>query len=224
MGVLLSEGVERNMMKTDTFLGKRLNTAAAVLIAAVVAYTLTIPTLANAKTLETTHAKTTQTAVASAIKSTCAQTKTVKKCDFSTATAKIEKEALTVKKGLSKLIFKGGIGYLKFTAPATKNYSFRFSNLQSSNSFPVATVSVQKANSRFPESSIAEKMKTNGGISSTLWLDLKSHKTKTFKNYNLVDRPIKTRTGNLSLTQGESVYFFFSGSLMKKPKLDLKIS
>ena len=209
-------------MGMETLKGKRSNAAAAAIIAAIVALVLTIPIPAYATSLEAANVKTTQTVVTSTIKSTCAKVKAIKKSSFSTATRAIEKRAIAVKKGSRTLNFKGGQGYLKFTAPMTKSYSFKFSNMRSLNHVYSAFVEVQMQNPNYPTSSTLVNVNTAGGSNSALWLAPKDNRA-SFSNYKKVSRPLKTRTGTLSLTAGESVYLYFFSST-NNTKVDLKIS
>ena len=85
--------------------------------------------------------------------------KTVKKTDWTFEIATIQKRATQVKKGTTKLTIKKGEGYLKFTAPSTKTYSFKFSDVKSSFGAS-AFVEVQTQDSYDHSYSFLTKVKT----------------------------------------------------------------
>lgn len=210
-------------MSTKALINKKLGAVVAALLAAVVAFTLTVPATAHAASLEAGSVKTEQATNAPATKSVAAKkAKTVKKAKFCTATATINKKALKVKKGTTKLNFKGGQGYLKFTAPATKTYKFTFSGVQCANyGGASAFVEVQTPYSSDTSYSFLTNVKTKGGKSNTLWLAYKGHSFNYYSS-NLA-RPIAKRTGSIKLTQGQDIYFYFSGT-KKNTKATLKVS
>ena len=144
-----------------------------------------------------------------------ATSKTVKKKDFSTSTKVLEKSATKVKKGTTKLVIKKGQGYIKFVAPKTKKYSFTFSNVTTKKRNNNGFVSFQKPDADSPEYSFHYKVKTKGGKTETLWLSVNGNKFSKKSHPQLIDRPIASRTGTVSLKKGEVIYmylYFSTGS------------
>lgn len=135
--------------------------------------------------------------------------KTVKKADFTTKTATIKKKATRVKKGTTKLTIKKGEGYLKFTAPSTKTYSFKFSNVKCSYGAS-AFVEVQTQDSYDPSYSFLTKVKTKGGKSDTLWLSIGGYTSGSGVNKRLA-----SRTGKIKLKKGQDIYFYFYNGTRK---------
>ena len=152
-----------------------------------------------------------------------AATKSVKNCDFTTTTKTINKKALKVKKGTTKLSLNSGQGYIRFIAPKTKTYSFTFSNLKSKKSSYglTAFVEFQTPDKSMPQYSFMMRdVATQGGKTSTLWLASKEWNGTSKK---LVDKPLKKRTGKVKLTKGTNLYLYFS-SVYKYDTVTLKVS
>jgi hypothetical protein len=143
----------------------------------------------------------------------------VNKQSFTTTTKVIEKKATTVKKGTTKLTIKKGQGYIKFKAPATKKYTFTFSNTKSSikgSSF----VEIQKKDASSPKYSFLYDVKTKGGKANTLWLGVNGYKSSTG---DLVGRCLPTRSAVVKLKKGQSLYFYFyNGSSKTTSTLKIK--
>lgn len=191
---------------------KNTNALFAAFIALAVAVSLSAPASAFAADYKAGSVKgSTVVETAQHEVTTQAKTKKVKKQSFSTLTKVINKKATKVKRGSSKLIVKGGNGYIKFIAPKTKTYSFTFSGVKSTNGTGgSAFVEVQTPYSYDSSYSFLTKVKTKGGESNTLWL---AYKGRTFPYYtNDLSRPIAKRTGKVKLAKGQAVYFYFSGT------------
>ena len=194
----------------------------AVMLALIVAIALVpSPALAyaNAHVAGAGSALTTQHQAAGKALTAQAKTKAVKRHDFSTDTKAIDKAATKVKKGTTKLNVKKGQGYLVFTAPSTKEYSFAFSNLKCS-AGASAFVEVQKRDGRSPQYSHMIEVSTKGGKSNTLWLSLNGYKGPS--DVKAVDKPLASRTATTTLQKDEKIYFYFYNG-DKKTSLNLKV-
>lgn len=151
-----------------------------------------------------------------------ASSKSVKKQTFSTSTDTVHKAATTVKKGTTKLTYKKGVGYIKFKAPSTKTYSFKFSKVKSKKFSSCAYVSAY-APSTYKEKNLAvKKMSTKGGKYNTLWLSANGYKHSA-KSAKTLYRPIATRTGKVKLKKDQWIYFFLGNESGGKTTLTLKI-
>lgn len=145
--------------------------------------------------------------------------KTVKNQDFTTTTSTINKKAAVVKKGTTTLTFTKGQGYVKFTAPATKTYTFTFSNMTGKDVY-TAFVEVQMKDKYSPKYSFMTQVTTKGGKSNTLWL---LHKSKSYKGGKVISRPLKTRSGKIKLKKKQVIYFYFyNGQHKGSVKLNVK--
>lgn len=148
-----------------------------------------------------------------------AASKSVSKQAFSTKTEVVHKKAATVKKGTTKLTFKKGMGYIKFKAPKTKTYSFKFSNVKSKKFSSCTYVSLYTPSSFKSKILAVKKMKTKGGKYNTLWLAANGYK----HSGKLLYRPLASRTGTVKLKAGQWVYFYLGNESGGKTTLTLKI-
>ena len=149
--------------------------------------------------------------------------KTVKKQKFTTSTNAIEKKAVKVKKGTTKLNIKKGQGYVRFVAPKTKTYTFTFSKCTSSMRSSNGYVTFMRKDASSPQYSYSfnTKLKTKGGKDNTLWLSVNGADFSS--NSNLLSRPIASRTGKIKLKKGESIYMYvYFGGRPAKAKLVIK--
>ena len=148
------------------------------------------------------------------------RTKKVKKQTFSTDTATINKKATKVSKGTTKLKYKGGKGYIKFVAPTTKKYSFKFSNVTAPGKCYSAFIEVQTPYSD-PSYSFLTEVKTAGGKTNTLWLKQKG--VRSYTGGKKVYRNLDSRTATITLSKGQAIYFFTSTNY-KSVNMKLKVS
>ena len=135
---------------------------------------------------------------------------------FSTSTAVAESTAIPV--GLGAMTVnapKNGTGFLKFTAPATRAYSFNFSKYKAKK-YACGHFYIMKAYGRNNQYIGMEKVVTEGGASSALYVA-----TKKSKFGDMATRYLKSRTGTIALQQGQTVYLYFS--LTRKGSFRLKI-
>ena len=136
---------------------------------------------------------------------------TVKRGTFTTSTAGVNKRAIPVKSGVTNLTIKKGQGYLKFMAPATKTYTFTFSRVRSKY-VGASFVEIQMRSKILPKFTFLEKLETRGGESDTLWLSVNGYKDKHNKG---VKRCLASRTGQIKLTKGEEIFFYFYNNSAK---------
>ena len=124
---------------------------------------------------------------------------------YDSVSEQLAKSTKVAKVGTYALTLKNGAGILKFTAPKTKTYTFKFSNLKSSKASSVACVA---GFCKVSSSSYAYKtIKTNEGkrprapfVSANL-----ANGTSTILDGYSYQR-LSTRTVKLKLTAGSSIY------------------
>ena len=146
--------------------------------------------------------------------------KTVKKQKFTTSLSVANKKAAKVKKGTTNLTYTKGEGYIKFTAPSTKTYSFTFSNLKVSGE-SAAHVSPMLKSKYDSKSLDFVKVSTKGGKNDSLCLVSKGwaeDKTGAVKH-----RYLHSRTGKIKLKKGETIYFYFYSTSTNKNTMKLVI-
>ena len=145
-----------------------------------------------------------------------AKTVKLKAAGFTTSTATADRVAKPVGKGkMTVKVPKKGSGYLKFTAPANKIYSFTFSNIKSSR-YDCGHINLMTKYGTNNSSITTNKINTNGGQSYSLYVA-----TKNSKYGSKVYRYLKKRTGKIYLQKGQSVYIYIS--MVNKCKMKLKI-
>lgn len=131
--------------------------------------------------------------------------------------AYINKKAAELTRGTHQLkLAKRGYGYVKFTAPKTKNYTFTASNLKSSK-LQVGDFGILTDPSGLYKTVRKTKMKTKGG--SAYWMFFSNMPTNSGKG---VTRVLKSRTGKIKLSAGQIVYLRFyltSGNVPFKFKI-----
>ena len=149
-----------------------------------------------------------------------AASKSVSKQKFSTSVATADKKAATVKKGTTKLTYKKGCGYIKFQAPATKTYSFKFSKVKSKKFSSATYVSMYTPSAYNSKVLAVKKMKTKGGKYNALWLSVNGHK----HSGKMLYRPIASRTGKVKLKKDQWVYLYMGNESGGKTTATLKIS
>ena len=170
-------------MKTTTRLHSKSSVFVAVCMALVLAAILA-PAVAHAwtkKTLKTIHS-------------------------YDSVSTQVAKSAKVKKAGKYKLVFKGGNGIVKFTAPKTKKYSFTFSRLKSSDVEELACIvglckvsgssytyksGIPTKEGKRPRLPIVSAAMANGK-----WINFDGYKY----------RRIKARTGTIKLNKGKSIY------------------
>ena len=145
-----------------------------------------------------------------------AKTVKLKKHAFTTSTAEAESVAKPVKTGTETVkVPKKGQGFLKFTAPATKPYSFKVSNIKAGRYCCGYFYVMTKYGTG--ETSIGQqKLATKGGETSGLFVATKNSKVGA-----PLYRFLKSRTGVINLQAGQTVYIYFS--MTKNCTLKLKI-
>ncbi|MBP3873592.1 MAG: hypothetical protein J6E32_07725 [Lachnospiraceae bacterium] len=148
--------------------------------------------------------------------SASAKTVKLKGAAFTTSTAAADIVATPVGTGtMTVKVPKKTSGYLRFTAPATKAYSFTVSNIKAGRFccgyFYVMTM-YGTNNSYIGQ----EKIATQGGEATGLFVS-----TKKSKGGSAATRYRKSRTGTIALQAGQTVYIYFS--MTRKCTLKFKI-
>ena len=128
--------------------------------------------------------------------------KTVKKQSFTSETKKINSKAATVKKGTTKLTFKGGDGYVKFIAPRKKTYSFTFSKLKSKTT-RFTSIAIQLKDKASPSYAWLVKAKTYGGKTDFLHMGTNGDSSKSGDK---VGWYLPKRTAKIKLKKGDVLY------------------
>lgn len=144
-----------------------------------------------------------------AISADAVMKRTVKKANFTTSLSSANKKATKVKKGTTNLTYTKGRGYVKFTAPSTKTYSFTFSNLKVSGDC-AAHVNIMKKSKYDSKRLDYTKVSTKGGKNDVLWLVSTGFREDTAGTVK--DRFLHKRTAKFKLKKGETVYVYFSSS------------
>lgn len=157
-----------------------------------------------------------------AVTADAAMKRTVKKQNNTYSTSKANKKASKVKKGTTNLVFTKGAGYLKFTAPSTKTYSFTFSNIKTKGVGP--QVGFYKKVKNNPKKLQMYGIKTKGGESSWLWLLPTREKESDGDTWKVrFMQPLHKRTGKLKLKKGEVVYIWLGSDEPTKTTAKLVI-
>ena len=132
---------------------------------------------------------------------------TIKSANFNTRRAPVAKRATKVTKGTYKLTIAGGKGYAKFTAPATKTYTFNVSNVKDSNRGSNGYWYIMTSHGYSSSKYIGQtEVKTQGGKTTTMWMTVNGYKssgTGTSKN-------LASRYAKIKLKKGETVFVYFS--------------
>lgn len=147
-----------------------------------------------------------------------ASAKTVKMnaAGFTTSAAVAENVSKPVRGGkMTVKVPKKGSGYLKFTAPVNKVYSFTFSNIKSGR-YNCGHINLMTRYGRNLSSITTNKVNTKGGQSYSLYLA-----TKNSKYGQKAYRYLKKRTGKIYLQKGQTVYIYIS--MVNKCSMNLKI-
>ncbi len=144
----------------------------------------------------------------------------VKYRDFTTSVGTAAKKATTVKTGNYRVAIDGKKGwhrgYVRFTAPKSKTYSFTFSEISSdSGQYTNGYAYIMRIKNNHISSS---RVSTQGGKNSTLWFSNEDHGKG-------VTAWRTSRTGKTHINQGETVYLYLSllESSSKKAYLTLNI-
>jgi hypothetical protein len=131
------------------------------------------------------------------------KTISIRKAPFTTSAASAASTAKAVRKGTFTVKCPGS-GYLQFTAPATKTYSFTVTNVRAGRY--ACGHSYVMGLSQYSASSITMlNVATKGGSNKTMY-----HATKNTSYGNIVSRYLKTRTGKIRLQAGQTVYLYYN--------------
>lgn len=148
-----------------------------------------------------------------------ATSKTVKPLGFTSDVTTVLKKDTVVKRGTTSLTWTKGEGWITFVAPATKTYSFTFSNFRGGNKNN-AFVSVYMP-SPYSKSYLTSKtVTTYGGKTETLWLSVNGAK---YTDKDKVFRPIAKRTAKVKLKKGQRIFFYCYCGATKRTKATLAI-
>ena len=146
-----------------------------------------------------------------------ATNKTVASLGFSGGVREtILKKDAVVAKGTTNLTFKKNSGWVTFVAPATKTYTFTFSDLACSNKkCQSAVVSAYTWPSKYSPYVMNKTVSTAGGKSDRLCLCVNGTKFPT-KGVAKVDRWYASRTAKVKLKKGQRMYFFVNDNNSSK--------
>lgn len=162
-------------------------------------------------------------AIAMATPAQAVKSITVKSASFNTKRAPVAKRATKVTRGTYKVKIASGKGYAKFTAPATKTYTFVVSGVKDtnrgSNGYWYIMTSRDYHKTLNYKYIGQTKVATQGGKTTTMWMTVNGYKssgTGTSKN-------LPSRYAKIKLTKGETVFVYFS-FLYKGTTATLKIN
>ena len=118
------------------------------------------------------------------------------------------------------MTFNAGRGYIRFKAPATKKYTFTFSNIKDAGKHSVMSIGVQKPNKGNKASLNLVDVRTQGGKSCFLDMAANGYRDKYGKGVN---KYLTTRSCTVLLQKGQVLYFHF-GTWKTKHTATLKIN
>ena len=141
--------------------------------------------------------------------------KTVQPCRLTTVFTTANKAAPYLSKGTTVVTFTGGYGFVKFKAPATKEYSFTVSGVKGAKG---------KNNTSFAETYVAIPSRTTWtGFKTDPYLKAVKTKTRGGSSYTLkltangkresgtgTSRYLKSRTGTYKLRKGQVMFIYVS--------------
>ena len=184
---------EKMRTKTNTMMGT-MKRVLSLVLAFLIVFTLSSPVNASAKT----------------------KSISLKKASFTTSGSVAASKAKTVKKGTYKVTLKkkngSFCGYMKFTAPTTKTYSFTISNVRSNTGHYACGFGYVMRYSGYGDSIGQVPVSTKGGSSTPMW----------FASRKSSGGFIPKRTGKITLNQGETVYLYLSASSSSTKSVSLK--
>ncbi len=179
--------------KTNTMMGT-MKRVLSLVLAFLIVFTLSSPVNASAKT----------------------KSITLKNAKFTTSGTVAAKKAKTVKKGTYKVTLKRKgydyHGYMKFTAPKTKTYSFTISNVTPNGGRYACGYGYVMRYSGYGDSIGQVPVSTKGGKQSAMY----------FASRRSSGGFITNRTGKITLNQGETVYLYLSCSASLSKSVSLK--
>ncbi len=191
--IIFSGGKKEMRTKTNTMMGT-MKRVLSLVLAFLIVFTLSAPVNASAKT--------------KSIK--------LKNSTFTTSATVAASKAKTVKKGTYKVTLKkkgyNYSGYMKFTAPTTKTYSFTISNVRSNTGRYVCGFGYVMRNSGYADNIGQVAVSTKGGSQSAMQFASKGSSV----GY------ITKRTGKITLNQGETVYLYLSAASSLSKSVSLK--
>ena len=158
--------------------------------------------------------------ICSSLSTAAAAKKSVKTQVFTTKTSVAQKRATTVTKGTTVLTFNGGRGYIRFKAPATKTYTFTFSNIKDTEKHVVMSIGVQKPNKGDKSHLNLVDVRTQGGKNCFLKMAANGYRDKYGSGTN---KYLTTRSCKVKLQKGQVLYFHF-GTWKTKHTATLKIN
>ena len=137
-----------------------------------------------------------------------AKTIQLKPQEFVTKTKTANKKGRVVKKGTTTLVMpSNGRGYLKFKATKKKKYTFTLSGLRSSRSYSNGYFYVMRTYGRGGKYISMDKLSTQGGKVSALYISTEDHTYSDLKYAFLT-----SRYGKIKLRKNETVYLYFNFS------------
>ena len=155
-----------------------------------------------------------------AVTADAAMKKTVKNQKTVWKLSTVNKKATKVKKGTTNLTYTKGQGYIKFTAPKTKTYTFTFSNYKMKGD-TAGHIDFFKKDKYDSTRVDWIDVTTKGGKSDVLWMKTTGFKEDT--TGKVVDRFLHKRYGKVKLKKGETVYIHLYSATKKKATMKLVI-
>ena len=146
-----------------------------------------------------------------------AKTIKLKPREFTTKTRVAQKKSKVVKKGTTTVVMPpNGRGYLRFKAAKNKKYTFTLSGLRTKKSYSNGYFYVMRKYGSGKYISM-EKLKTQGGKTSALYISTEDHKYSELKYAFLT-----SRYGKIKLRRNEVVYLYFNFSAGDYLTLNIK--
>ncbi len=134
-----------------------------------------------------------------------AKTIKLKPQSFVTKTKTANKASRVVNRGTTTVVMpSNGRGYLKFKATKKKTYAFSLSGLRTSRSYSNGYFYVMRKYGRSKKYISMEKLLTQGGKTSALYIATKEYRYRDLKTSFL-----KSRYGKIVLRKNETVYLYF---------------
>lgn len=119
--------------------------------------------------------------------------------------AALDKNAVEVKKGKTKLALKKGAGWVRFKAPKTATYRFTVSGLTTRTTYNCGYAYLKTPRRGRQASPSSMRFTTQGGKAYTLYVATKADKSGTKAH-----RCLKSRTAKVRLAKNQVVYLYFS--------------
>ena len=133
---------------------------------------------------------------------------TLKNASYTTIRARATKNATMVTSGTYRITIASGKGYAKFTAPATKTYTFVVSDVKNGG-YSLGYWYIVTSHGNKSRKYIGQgKVPTNGGKSTVLRMALNGRRDRT--GSSVAERYLASRYGKIRLKRGETIFLYFN--------------